>query len=370
MGRRAGPPTTILRGGVWYARFTVDGKQRTVTTGERDPGRGKSAAAKIHATAVLDAGSVPVKPAATGPRSTLDLDTIGIRYFAWAERQGLAKRHVEEQQRTIENHFLPWGNLRNVTAARISKWQAERSRKVGTVTLYKNLVSLSRFLKWCKREGLIAAVPEFERPRQSTDYEVPNLSDDDVQRFLAALPDRAAHPRRFPIREWATWVWSMAFRKSEASAILWSDVDLPGGTVTVRANVDKNRKRWVLPLTEEARRILAVEARRPHGASDPIFCIKRPQISFEQATEALGLPGVTPHHLRHFRISEWANSTRRLAAVQFMARHLSIATTAKYVRSRTEAAAEMLAEVAAAKHISTDRPGNSSTVAIVGGSDA
>jgi integrase len=156
----------------------------------------------------------------------------------------------------------------------------------------------------------------------------------------------------------------MALRKSEASAIRWSDVDLPGGTLTVRAEIDKAGQRWVLPLTDEARDLLASEARRPHGAHDLIFRFKDPRATFDLTRKALGLPHITPHHLRHFRISEWANSTRRIGAVQFLARHLSLATTAKYVRSRTEAAAEALAEMSAAKNSTTQGRRNSTTVPI------
>jgi integrase len=242
---------------------------------------------------------------------------------------------------------------------------------VGTVTLYNELVVLSRLLKRAKREKLIDSVPEFERPTQTTDYEVPSLSPDDVQRFLAELPTRAKHPRRYPVKEFARFAWAMALRFTETRSIKWSDVDLAGRRLKVRAEIDKTGREWILPLTEEARAVLAVEALRPHKPDGVIFPLKNVRASFKLAGERLSFPNVTPHHLRHFRITDWANSTRRLAAVQFMARHLSIATTAKYVRSRTEAAEEMLQEIAAAASKTADSktapPENSKTVAYAAG---
>jgi integrase len=356
MGRSAGPPVPYLRGGIYWCRFTVAGVRYFESTGEGDLRAAHASAARLHAKAVLEAGGER-GPRRRRPVDPHDLGALTSRYLAHARSLGKDPDYIDSQELHWRAHFMQldeqgeptrWRRLEEINARSIAKYQVERSGKVGTVTLYKELVSLSRFLKWCKREGLLEQLPEFERPRQETDYEVPNLAPDQVQAFLGALPGRAEHPKRMPVREWATWCWAMALRKTEASAILWSDVDLESRRLVVRKEIDKARTRWVLPLTDEAHAVLVEEAKRPHGPRDRIFTLRDVRGSFEKACAALKLPGVTPHHLRHFRITEWANSTRRLAAVQFMARHLSIATTARYVRSRTEAAEEMLVEMRAA----------------------
>ncbi len=357
MGRRAGLPSIYRRGETYWCRYTVAGKRYLVSTGERDPDRAREAAGKLHAQATLSLR--PVERAPAGPPGVEGLGPLFARYFEYAESQGLDEEYIKSQRLHFKVHFRPrWSHLYQITAAAIASYQSERTAgtekrdPVGTVTLYKELVTLSQFLKWAKRDGKIAAVPEFERPTKVTSYTVPFLTADDVRLLLAELPDRAAHPKRYPVREFATWLWSMALRFSEGASILWSDVNLRTDCLTVRAEIDKAGKEWVLPLTDEARALLTAEARRPHKASDPIFDLSSVRASFNLATERLrgkkasaSYPHVTPHHLRHARISEWANSTRRLAAVQFMARHTSIATTALYVRSRTEAARSMLDEI-------------------------
>jgi integrase len=137
-------------------------------------------------------------------------------------------------------------------------------------------------------------------------------------------------------------MWSMALRFTEASSIRWADVDLDTRRLTVRKTLDKAGRTWVLPLTDEAANLLRSEqgrARRPDGK---IFGIKSVRATLDKICTD---PHVTPHHFRHARISEWAANTRDLASVQFMARHMSIATTALYVRSRTEQAERMLQEI-------------------------
>lgn len=349
MGRRAGPPALRLRGGVWYARFTAAGRRFDLSTDTADRVEAERRAAELHAERVLVA--IPGSPPRTGRPVLGSLADLSVRFLEWTAAQGRDARYVEEQGYHFGAHFLPrWRFLRQVTAQAIAAYQVDRAAEVSTVTLYKELVTLSRFLRWCRREGLLDDVPEFERPRQATDYQVPAIAPEDVRRFLAALPCRAEHPRRYPVREWATWAWAMALRATEASSIRWADVDLAAERVTVRAEIDKTGRAWVLPLTREALDVLRAEAARPHEPGDPVIAVhghgvRRLGTTLANTAAALGLPRITAHHLRHFRISEWANSTRRLAAVQFLARHLSIATTARYVRSTTEAAAEALREM-------------------------
>lgn len=330
-----------------------------LSTGESDPGRAEAAAARLHAEAVLEARPrEAARPATRSPGE--ELDVLFARYIGWARSQGRDARYLKEQQIQFSAHFAPrWRRLRHLTSSAIARYQSERGDDgISSVTLYKELVTLSRFLKWARREKLIDAIPEFERPTQVSDYQVPDLRRQDVARLLAALPDRAAHPKHHPAREFATWLWSMALRLDEGRSIQWRDVDLERAQLTVRAEIDKAGRTWVLPLTEEAVALLTLEARRPHHSSDPVFNVRSVRASFNTASAALAVedaksgkspafPHVTPHHLRHARISEWANGTRRLASVQFMARHLSIATTAKYVRAGTAQAKQMLDEIAA-----------------------
>lgn len=355
MGRRAGTPTVRRRGNTWQARFTVAGERREVRLdcGPRATAREVQAqAARAHAAAVLAAGATePVAPPRAGERRILALLDP---YLAAVSASGRDPRYIASQRLHLTAHFLRlddegnetrWRTIDDIDERAIATYQVERRRHVGTVTLYKELVTLSRFLRWCKAQGLVERLPEIERPQQSSSYQVPNLDRAAVLELLRALPTRQTSPRGYALREWATFTWAMALRWSESLAIRWDDLDLEAERLTVRAEIDKAGRRWVLPLTEEALRVLRAEARRPHQPGDRVFRLPRGgRDELSTISEQLG-PRVTAHHLRHFRISELANGTRRLASVQYFARHTSIATTALYVRSSTEAAAEMIAEV-------------------------
>jgi integrase len=68
--------------------------------------------------------------------------------------------------------------------------------------------------------------------------------------------------------------------------------------------------------------------------------------SLKKAATAIGLPPLTRHNLRHIRLTELGNSPgTAVAALQYFAGHLRLATTDKYVRSRTKATADMLSKL-------------------------
>jgi integrase len=356
MGRRAGTPTVRRWGNSWQARFTINGERRQVRLGLPAGASARQAeaeAAREHAAAVLAAGATePVPEPGADERR---LDVLIHPYLAAVAASGRDPRYLASQTIHLRTHFMRcddegrptrWRTLDDITEKAIATYQVERRRHVGTVTLYKELVTLSRFLRWCKGQKLIAAIPEMQRPQQASSYQVPNFDRAAVLELLDALPTRAESPRGYALREWATFTWGMALRLTESLEIRWDDIDLEGERLTVRAEIDKAGIRWVLPLKEEALKVLRKEAKRPHKPSDRVWHVPRGMRDlFSELAEARGVR-VTAHHLRHFRISELANGTRRLASVQFFARHTSIATTALYVRSTTEAAEEMLDEVA------------------------
>lgn len=242
-------------------------------------------------------------------------------------------------------HFSErWKRLADITQQAIEQYKVDRSH-VKLTTLYKELVTLSRFLKWCRRAGYLGEVPEFERVRPVTDYRPVDLSPAEARALLAQLPDRTAHPKRYPVREFFTVQWAQGLRPGELRTLTWQDVDLRKRRLTIIQSNDKARTGRTIGLAPESYRVLKEMAKHGTLASALVFGRSEFRTSLKLAAERCKLGKVTPHHLRHARLSELASSTRDVAAVQYFAGHKNLATTDKYVRSRTERTELMLKEL-------------------------
>jgi integrase len=240
-------------------------------------------------------------------------------------------------------HFLRvWSALDEITPAAIERYKVDRLGSADASTVYKELVTLSRFFRWCKRHGLIDHVPEFERPRPASDYKPPDLTRADVVKLLGELPPKVEHPKHYPAREFFTVLWAQALRSGELRSLRWADVDLERARLTIRPARDKARQGRTIALAPEAVTTFHELAALPLLPSGLVFGGMDMRESLALAAGRAGLPHVTPHHLRHARLSELASASRDVAAVQYFAGHQSLTTTDRYVRSRTERTEELL----------------------------
>lgn len=359
MARRPGLPRIYFptkSARVYWADFTVNGERHRVSTGTRDDEQADREAQRLYAEASLGRG-----PQARGrvraPTSSSPLKLLVAEYIVWNRANGKASSYVDKQEMHFRAHFLPrWERLAHITSSSIEAYkvdrQQEKNGRGGVVTLttvYKELVSLSMFLRWCKKKHHLAELPDFERFKPTTTYQPTNLTAADVKRLLAQLPDRATHHNRLPVREFFTVQWAQAMRPGEVMTLRWHDVDLERRRITIHPSNDKARTGRTIGMDPKAHAVLAKLARAPHLQTSRIFDRVDFRVSLRLAAGRAGLPKVTPHHLRHARISELASSTRDVAAVQFMAGHKNLSTTDRYVHSRTERTEEMLKVLNAVK---------------------
>jgi integrase/recombinase XerC len=343
MGRHAGLPVVYLPVGreVWMCRFTVAGKRFHLSTGERDQGRAREAAQRLYHQTATAAGQAPRRRRLERVAPLADLSG---EYLATVEAE--RSRWTLKMQTVHWTHFLRrWKALDDLSATAIERYKVDRLRDATATTVYKELVTLHRFFRWCKRNKLLDTIPEFERPRPASDYKPPDLTPDDVRRLLAAMPDATTHHNRYPVREWYTVMWAQALRTGELRSLRWADVDLAAGRITIRPARDKARVGRTIALAPEAADVLR-RLRPEHPLpTAPVFGDRDFKESIKRASIAAKLPNVTPHHLRHARLSELASVSRDVAAVQFFAGHQSLTTTDRYVRSRTERTEELLRAV-------------------------
>jgi integrase len=351
MGRRAGLPQLYFpKDGtaVYWCRFTVDGQRFRLSTGARDKGEATKEAQRLHGLAQL--GRLPVgnrrlrNTAALGALTDLAGD-----YLDWALASGKAESYVVKQESHLLRFARKWPTLDKITTPAIERYKMDRASDMPAprmTTLYKELVTLSRFLHWCKRSGHLDAVPEFERIKPVTDYVPPDTTPEEVARVLSELPTRETHPKRYPVREFYTVQWSQGLRPGDVQRLLWSHIDLARKRITIAAANDKARTLRTVGMSKEAARVLEQLAKRPHRPIDPVFGMRSFRRSLDLAIERAGITRFTPHGLRHARLTELASSTRDTASVQFIAGHKNLSTTDRYVRSRTERTEKLFGELA------------------------
>jgi integrase/recombinase XerD len=354
MGRRAGAPAVYLPPGktVYLCRFTCNGIRYRLSTGETDPRRAAEAARRLAAETELHGHRRITRR--VGHAAATSLDALSGEYLASVEASGRSPLYFKAQAKHFRAHFLPrWERLPDVlTPGAIDRYKVERAnektnrkRKVSPVTIYKELVTLSMFLRWCKRHGYIAEVPEFERVRPVSDYDAPNLSEEQIAALLAELPRRERHPKRLPAYEYHAVQWTQGMRPGEIATLQWSDVDLARRRITIRQRNDKARAAGdrVIGMSELAHAILSAEAKRATRCIGLVFGRRTFRASIKLAAKRAGLPPVTPHHLRHARLTELAGLSQDVGALQMLAGHKHLSTTDRYVRSRTERTVDLLA---------------------------
>ena len=128
---------------------------------------------------------------------------------------------------------------------------------------------LSRFLSWCRRQGLVEHNPcdaldrdERPKPGKARDH-VPSLKI--LRAVWAAVEDE-------PMRDLVHSLLLVPLRRDEAAGLLWSEVDLDEGRVLIGADRMKNDEAHELPLAPQALAILAARKRanaKPGGLVFP-----------------------------------------------------------------------------------------------------
>ncbi len=186
-----------------------------------------------------------------------------------------------------------------------------RPRKAATINA--KMAALQSFLKWAKRQGLIAEIPESPDRRPLGRKEVKWLDRNQQNDLLrAAARDRSR--RNYAI---VVILIEMGLRVAELIALRWFDLELMErkGWMTVREG--KGRKPRRLPLTAAAfKQFRAIQVAEGNpSAADQVFLsqikdkarpgeqqplsIRGVQQILAKYARGLGWTKLTPHQLRH-----------------------------------------------------------------------
>jgi integrase len=349
-------------GEIYQYRFTIHGKQRKGSTGQRDSTAAQTEANRLYGLAITGKKPPqkkrPVKHLATAEDlarlyATFVASLVNKRseYYV-RDLESDFSAHFAHRWRTIEEMIAP-GAIDAYASDRLNgqapafelKPRRPRPKKVSSVSVHKELSSLRAFLKWAKKMGIIDEIPHIEPVSQISDYKPPDYLPEDVRKLLKAMPTRHTHRWHHPVQEFFTVQWSQANRPGEVETLRVCDVNLNQREMTIRQSVDKARIGRTIALSDEAFSVLKSMLHEREWVRDAlIFGAHDYRVSVKKAAEACGLPRPTRHNLRHFRLTELGHLPGiEPAALQFLAGHKRMATTDLYVRSRTKATEKLFA---------------------------
>ncbi len=279
----------------YYVQWWEDGAARRIScrTGELAPAR--------RFLAEFEAGrAAPVAPASPTIGAVLD----GYR----AEREvkpvsptlGYNVEHLKAVLGNLPADMLNKERVQHYLAVRRRKGaggapaaQRKQKRELADSTLRRELLTLRAALAWAQHEGWIATVPHVEAPGQGRARDR-WLTRDEAARLLAS----AKQPHVAVFMALALYT---AGRAGALLALTWDRVDLDAGVVDLGEGRGKKRRARV-PLHPALRPVLAQarEARTiAHVVEHGGKAVASVKTGFRNAASRAGLPGVTPHVLRH-----------------------------------------------------------------------
>lgn len=285
----------VQRGSRYYVRWWERGGWRRVSTGTAD----QREAARF--LAQFEAGyGTPEPPQAPTVSAILDgymADRRGeIRGYASLENCAKAlRRHLGDLQpdHLTKERCRFYVARRRADGHMVGPADARRKKPIQDGTIIREMVVLRTALKWAVQAKWIADRPHIEVPSQPPPR-ARWLTREEADRLLAA----AVMPH---IRTFLALALHTAARANALLELTWDRVDLEAGRIDLgRAAGGKGRA--VVPINAPLMGVLR-EARA--GAACPYVVEhgSRPVASVKTGTRAAarraGLPGVTPHVLRH-----------------------------------------------------------------------
>lgn len=251
----------------WVAQYRIGSKQRRVTIGSveaLDLEEARRRAREIIARVQLG-GDPQVEKHAARTRAHLTLGKIVEKYLtAYAERR-LGPRTLVEVKRTLMKQWKPLHEAiaDTLTRSAVASRLAEVSDESGPFAANRARAYLSAMFNWAIEQGLIDANPvigtgkiakEVSRDRVLSDAELAEVWEH------VGFGDYASAVKLLVLT---------GQRREEVAGMLWSELDLKKGIWSIRPERTKNGRPHDVPLSSEAKAILAEMDKR--GDRDHVF---------------------------------------------------------------------------------------------------
>ena len=369
-GRANGCGTLERRGAIWRARWTVDGRTYTRSTGTSDrreaekrlaefvhPFQCGTEAERLEALAAKVQG---VRGEIKAYEDALPATALAAAFGAYRENLSRPNRAHDATMANYERHateFVRWMaehhpsvvEMRGVTPEHAREFAAALSRRVGANTYNKHITLYRSMWEHLAESARLDCNPwKSIRKRESDGIRKRELSAEELRRVCSAATGELR-------TLFAVGIYT-GLRLGDCARLAWDAVDMAGGSVRVCTHKTGQEVRVpmfpalaaVLSETPERKRVgrvmpgLAADYER-----DPSSVSKRVQRVFdscgiETAGEKRGASGrsavrVGFHSVRHAFVSELLNRGVPVALVQSMVGHASREMTMHYFHENAEA---------------------------------
>jgi integrase len=279
----------------WVFQYDFAGKTKRMTLGKVsaiDAAKARAIASELHAKVRLGQDPAAVK-AESQVRAAETFGAVVKPYLQWqcARVRLSTLRHLERHLlvNLAPLHSLPINRVdRRAIAAQLARMadspvQANRTRS-----------TLTSFLNWAMREGLIDSNPALatnkysERPRDRV------LTNAELRALWLALPEG-------DFGDILKILILTGAREREISDLHWDEINLEKGVIELPAHRVKNRRKHVIPISGAVRAILE---RREQNGRDFVFGLSGTN-GFsgwsrckERLDQAIKIPAWTIHDLR------------------------------------------------------------------------
>jgi integrase len=274
------------------------------------------------------------------PEGRTEIDTQRITFAKVAERYEEVRlipaqyvgdrkiaglRSVRSPKISIKRLIKHFGAARicSITHSQIDEYRLKRlSEKLKIASVNRELALLRSIFNFAKQECIIARTPfEMGRSLISVADEVKRdrvLSRDEEARLLLAFSDGSlVHLRPLIIGAIDT-----GCRRNELLSLRWSDVDIEGGVISLRAFNTKTARARQVPISGRLKDELQRIRNEDQDAS--VFSARNLRRSWDAACKAAGIEGLRLHDCRHTFASRLAHSGMSISELAALLGHSQI----------------------------------------------
>ena len=287
----------------------------------------------------LELTSLASEEGALPIRRVIDNFLTDIKTF----RKPLTHQKYQYILELFSEYVAPKSDVHEITADDVKEFLAWRKSKgfdPGT-TLYTDRVVLHNFFSKLRIENPVKAVPRLPRLRKRPAA----YTNAELKRFFAVCDDWE--------RSFFTIAQSTGLRRGELQTLHWSDLELAGRQVHVRAKhqygfLPKDWEERTVPFSKE---VAATLSKHPHAPGcPPVFPSPKSHLNYrflhDRCKDIAERAGLDPKewHLHRFRdtaATRWLRAGIDIRTVQMWLGHESLATTQKYLEPSKETARQL-----------------------------
>jgi len=271
------------------------------------------------------------------PLKELDDETlldIGMHYCATVLEGKSSQYETTMRVKRMSAHFpQPFSQI---TKFDVNAYRIERLKTVSPTTCRDELILLSRFFKWVRREYL------FEIPNPCDDVTFPRalkprdkvVTREELQMLLSAMT-----PRMAVVIELA---YETAMRRSEILRLTPNDINLEDRILDVVNGKTGSRS---VPLTRRACELLGEAIKGCPSPTARMFRMAATSVTqaLRRARKECGLSDdIRVHQLRHSRITEVAKKGFNQAQIMMVSGHRDVRSVQRYTHLNVRDVLELL----------------------------